>query len=74
MYASSKAFIHNLTRHLARDLGPTGIRVNAIPPGVIDTPFHAATSPELMEVMRKSVVLGRIGQPEECVGAFLFLA
>ena len=74
MYASSKAFIHNLTRHLARDLGPMGIRVNAISPGVIDTPFHAATSPELMEVMRKSVVLGRIGQPEECVGAFLFLA
>ena len=74
MYASSKAFIHNLTRHLARDLGPKGIRVNAVSPGVIDTPFHAATSPEMMEAMRKSVVLGRIGKPEECVGAFLFLA
>ncbi len=74
MYASSKAFIHNLTRHLARDLGPKGIRVNTISPGVIDTPFHAATSPEAMEAMRKSVVLGRIGQPEECAGAILFLA
>ena len=74
MYASSKAFIHNLTRHLARELGPKGIRVNAVSPGVIDTPFHAATSPEMMETMRKSVVLGRIGKPEECVGAFLFLA
>ena len=74
MYASSKAFIHNLTRHLARELGPKGIRVNTISPGVIDTPFHAATSPEAMEAMRKSVLLGRIGQPEECAGAILFLA
>jgi 3-oxoacyl-[acyl-carrier protein] reductase len=61
MYASSKAFIHNLTRHLARDL-------------VIATPFHAATPPERMEAMRKAVHLGRIGTPEECAGTFLFLA
>lgn len=74
MYASSKAFIHNLTRHLARDLAPRGVRVNAVSPGVIDTPFHSATPPERMEAMRKSVALGRIGQPEDCVGAFLFLA
>ena len=74
MYASSKAFVHNLTRHLARDLGARGIRVNAVSPGVIDTPFHAATPPERMEAMRKSVALGRIGTPEECAGAFLFLA
>ena len=74
MYASSKAFIHNLTRHLARDLGARGIRVNTISPGVIATPFHAATPPERMEAMRKSVYLGRIGTPEECAGAFLFLA
>ena len=74
IYASSKAFIHNLTKHLANDLGPKGIRVNAVSPGVIDTPFHAATPPERMEAMRKTVPLGRIGVPEECVGAFLFLA
>lgn len=74
MYASSKAFIHNLTRHLARDLGAKGIRVNAVSPGVIATPFHAATPPERMEAMRKAVTLGRIGTPEECAGAFLFLA
>jgi len=74
LYASSKAFIHNLTRHLARDLGAKGIRVNTVSPGVIDTPFHAATPPERMEAMRKSVVLGRIGQPEDCAGAFVFLA
>jgi 3-oxoacyl-[acyl-carrier protein] reductase len=74
VYASAKAFVHNLTRHLARDLGAKGIRVNAIAPGVIDTPFHAATPPERMEAMRKAIHLGRIGKAEDCVGAFLFLA
>jgi 3-oxoacyl-[acyl-carrier protein] reductase len=74
MYASSKAFVHNLTRHLARDLAAKNIRVNAISPGVIATPFHAATPPERMEAMRKAVHLGRVGEPEDCVGAFLFLA
>ena len=74
LYASTKAFVHNLTRHLARDLGARGIRVNTISPGVIDTPFHAATPPERMEAMRKSVTLGRVGTPQDCVGAFLFLA
>ena len=74
IYASAKAFVHNLTRHLARDLGPKGIRVNAVAPGVIDTPFHATTPAERMEAMRKAIYLGRIGKPEDCVGAFLFLA
>ncbi|MBV8474468.1 MAG: glucose 1-dehydrogenase [Hyphomicrobiales bacterium] len=74
VYASSKAFIHNLTKHLARDLAAKGIRVNTVSPGVIATPFHAATPAERMEAMRKSVPLGRIGTAEECVGAFLFLA
>ena len=74
MYASSKAFIHNLTRHLAQDLAQKGIRVNAIAPGVIATPFHAATPPERMEAMRKSVPLNRVGKPEECSGAILFFA
>jgi 3-oxoacyl-[acyl-carrier protein] reductase len=74
MYASSKAFIHNLTRHLARDLAAKNIRVNAVSPGVIRTPFHSGTPPERMEAMRKAVYLGRIGEPEDCAGAFLFLA
>jgi 3-oxoacyl-[acyl-carrier protein] reductase len=74
VYGGSKAFIHNLTRHLATDLAPRGIRVNAIAPGVIATPFHAATPPERMEAMRKAVQLGRIGEPEECAGALVFLA
>jgi 3-oxoacyl-[acyl-carrier protein] reductase len=45
-----------------------------VSPGVIDTPFHAATPPERMEAMRKAVPLGRVGVAEDCVGAFLFLA
>ena len=49
-------------------------RVNAIAPGVIETAFHAATPPERMEAMKKSVPLGRAGTPEDCVGPILFLA
>lgn len=74
VYGSAKAFVHNLTRHLARELAGRGIRVNAVSPGVIATPFHAATPADRMEAMRKSVYLGRIGTPADCVGAFLFLA
>lgn len=73
-YASAKAYVHNLTRHMARDLAPRHIRVNAIAPGVIGTPFHAATPPERMEAMKKATQLGRIGEPEDCVGPILFLA
>jgi 3-oxoacyl-[acyl-carrier protein] reductase len=51
-------------------LGPKGIRFNAVAPGVIDSPFHAATPPERMEAM----LLGRIRKAEDCVAAFLFLA
>ncbi len=72
-YASAKAYIHNLTRHMAQDLAPLGIRVNAIAPGVIATPFHAATPPERMEAMRKAVALGRVGVAEDCAGPTVFL-
>ena len=43
MYASSTAFVHNVTRHLARALAAKNIRVNTVSPGAINTPFHAAT-------------------------------
>lgn len=74
VYASSKAFIHNLTRHLAQDLAAHGIRVNAIAPGVVATAFHAETPPARMEAMRNAVPLGRVGKPEDCVGGILFFA
>jgi len=74
IYGASKAFVHNLTRHLAREFAGQNIRVNTVSPGVVDTPFHDATPPERMEAMRQSVSMRRIGTPGDCVGAFLFLA
>jgi 3-oxoacyl-[acyl-carrier protein] reductase len=74
IYAAAKAAIHNITRHMATDLGDRKIRVNAIAPGVIATPFHTATPPERMEAMRKATQLGRLGTAEDCVGPVIFLA
>jgi 3-oxoacyl-[acyl-carrier protein] reductase len=74
IYAAAKAYVHNLSRHLAREFAADNIRVNTVAPGVVATPFHATTPPERMEAMRRSVYLGRVGTPEDCVGAFLFLA
>ncbi len=74
VYGASKAFVHNLTKHLAGLFATKNIRVNAVAPGVIDTPFHAATPPERKEAMRQTVPMGRLGVAEDCAGAFLFLA
>jgi 3-oxoacyl-[acyl-carrier protein] reductase len=74
LYASTKAFVHALTRHLARDLAAANIRVNAVAPGAIDTPFHVTTPPERMQAMKAAIPMGRIGVPADCLGAFLFLA
>ena len=73
-YASAKAYVHNLTRHMARDLAKRNIRVNAVAPGVIATPFHAQTPADRMEAMKNATQLGRIGEPEDVVGPILFLA
>lgn len=75
LYGSSKAFVSNVTRGMAKELIPFGIRVNAVAPGVIDTPFHERYSTEAqMKAMIASVPQGRAGVAEDCVGAFLFLA
>jgi 3-oxoacyl-[acyl-carrier protein] reductase len=74
LYAATKAFVHTLTRHLARDLAAVNIRVNAVSPGAIETPFHATTPPERMQAMRAAIPMGRLGVPADCIGAFLFLA
>src|SRR5690606_37520222 len=73
-YGAAKSFVHNLTHHLARDVAPAGIRVNAVAPGVIATPFHAATPADRLEAWRQTIPLGRIGVAEDCVGPVLFLA
>lgn len=74
MYSAAKAAVHNLTRHMATDLAKKNIRVNAIAPGVIGTPFHTLTPTDRMEAMKNSVPMGRIGDAEDCVGPILFLA
>lgn len=74
LYASSKAFVSNLTRGLAKELAKDRIRVNAVSPGVILTPFHERfTTPEQMKAQVASIPMGRAGAAEDCVGAYLFL-
>ena len=73
-YSSSKAAVNHLTRNIAYDLGPMGIRVNAIAPGAIKT--HALSTvltPQIEERMLKKTPLGRLGEPEDIAYAALFL-
>lgn len=75
LYAAAKAFVSSMTRVLARELAPHGVRVNGVAPGVILTDFHDRNStPEQLEGARRSIPLGRLGTSDECVGAYLFLA
>jgi NAD(P)-dependent dehydrogenase (short-subunit alcohol dehydrogenase family) len=74
-YAAAKAGLIAFTKSLARELGPHGIRVNAVSPGVIDTPFHEVFStPEMMRNFAAMIPLGRLGVPVECATAIAFLA
>ncbi|MGA9638095.1 SDR family NAD(P)-dependent oxidoreductase [Flavobacterium sp.] len=76
IYATSKGGVQSITRALAKDLAEYGIRVNAVSPGTIDTPFHAqikATKPEVFASWKSSVLLGRLGEPEEVAGVIAFL-
>jgi 3-oxoacyl-[acyl-carrier protein] reductase len=75
IYGSSKAFITAVTKGLALELGKFGIRVNSVAPGFIQTPFQDRFAlPGQGESVAKAVPLGRVGTPEDCVGAYLFLA
>ena len=75
LYASAKGFVSTFTRGLAKELVKDGIRVNAVSPGVITTPFHERYStPAMLESFKATIPMGRLGTAEECVGAFMFLA
>ncbi|MBA4350604.1 MAG: oxidoreductase [Rhodobacter sp.] len=75
LYGSSKAFVHNVTRGMAKELIPFGIRVNAVAPGVITTPFHERYSTQAqLTAQLATIPAGRLGVAEDCVGAYLFLA
>ncbi|MDM0070258.1 glucose 1-dehydrogenase [Variovorax sp. J31P207] len=75
LYAGAKGFVSTATRGLAKELAPDRIRVNAVSPGVIQTPFHDRFStPQLLESFKAAIPLARIGAPDDCVGAFLYLA
>jgi 3-oxoacyl-[acyl-carrier protein] reductase len=75
LYGSAKGFVSTITRVLAKELAPAGVRVNAVAPGVIMTPFHERYStPEQLEASVRGIPLGRLGTAEDCVGAYEFLA
>jgi len=73
-YSASKGAVLGFTKSCARQLGPHGIRVNAICPGVIDTPMSAAVPEFALEGLKQTTPLGRIGQPEDIALAALYLA
>lgn len=75
LYGSAKAFVSNVTRGLAKELVGDGIRVNAVAPGTIATPFHERySSADQMKAMVATIPQGRAGTAEDCVGAYLFLS
>ncbi|MBS1787441.1 MAG: glucose 1-dehydrogenase [Acidobacteria bacterium] len=75
VYAMAKAGVHCLTKALAKELSPHGIRVNAVAPGVIDTPFHERMStPEMIKQFVGAIPMGRTGTSEECGRVIAFLA
>ena len=74
-YSTAKGGIITFTKGLAKELAPHGVRVNAVSPGVIATPFHEQfSSADMMKAYIGMIPLGRIGQPEEVASVVCFLA
>lgn len=73
-YPMSKFAVNGLTVSLARELGPQGIRVNAVAPGVTATDMVAALPEEMIKPIADAIPLKRVGQPEDVANAFVFLA
>lgn len=73
-YSAAKAGVIGLTKALAKELAPSGITVNAIAPGIIDTSMNSGLTVEEIDQFVKNVPLGRIGTPDDIAAASLFLA
>ena len=71
---ASKFAVNGLTVSLARELGPKGIRVNAVAPGITETDMMKAVPKEVIEPLIRQIPLRRLGQPEDIANAFVFLA
>lgn len=73
-YPTSKSAVNGFTKSLARELGPKGIRVNAVAPGITETDMMKAVPKEVIDPMIAQIPLRRLGQPEDIANAFVFLA
>ena len=73
-YSASKAAVIGLTKALAKELGPSGITVNCVAPGVIDTEMNAALTQEDLDVLREETPLGVLGRPEDVAESLFFLS
>ncbi|GIX23092.1 MULTISPECIES: 3-oxoacyl-ACP reductase FabG [Caldimonas] len=73
-YAASKFGVIGFTKTWSRELGPKGIRVNAVAPGFIETPILATIPDKVLSAMREDVPLKRLGRPEEVANVYAFLA
>ena len=73
-YSATKGAVISLTKALAKELGPSGIRVNCVAPGVIQTDMCASVAPEILEEMAKENCVGRNGTPEDVAKAMAYLA
>lgn len=76
LYCSSKAAVDGFTRSMGKELATTRVpvRVNAIAPGIIRTPFHSRTPDDVMSGLAAAIPMGRLGDPEECAATVVFLA
>ena len=73
-YSASKAAVIGMTKALAREVAPSGITVNCIAPGVIDTPMNKSFDAETIAALREETPVGRLGTPEDVARAIVFLA
>lgn len=73
-YSTSKAAVIGMTKALAKELGPSGIRVNAVAPGVIQTDMVKQVAPEVLEELRQETPLEQLGRPEQVADAIWYLA